>query len=100
MNDYIPTTLVSEGVLVQQYGWEFITTMKGKLARHPGGEFWAQQQATLFYLPDDMVGADAATQHTCVSAGGIPTEVVKDTRDSDSAQHERDAHRPTANTHQ
>ena len=41
-----------------------------------------------------MVGADTATQYTRISAGGITTEVVTDTRDPDSAQHERDAHRP------
>ena len=49
------------------------------------------------YLPDDMVGADAATQHTSISAGGITSEVVKATRDPDSAQHERDAHSPKRN---
>ena len=41
-----------------------------------------------------MMGADAATQHTSISAGGITTEVAKDTRGPDSAQHEMDAHRP------
>ena len=89
VNDYIPATLISEGVLVQQHRWEFQTTHLGKLAKHPQGEFWAQQQGTLFYLPDAMVGINGNETADISAAGMDDTHVVQDTRTKAVGEHQK-----------
>ena len=62
VNDHTPTALVSERVLVREHMWEFNTSPKGKLVKHPRGQFRAEPYGNLHYLPADMVGADC-TNH-------------------------------------
>ena len=90
VNDHIPTTLVSEGVLVREHMWEFNTSPRGKLVKHPRGQFWAEPHGNLHYLPADMVGVDEIMQHADTAAGGV----VCDTRDKTKAQHDKSGHRP------